>query len=120
MGPNSSPEERFTRRRAAMFTVITETTLKPGQEEDWDRAFQERITEASRQPGWLGVNLLIPTEDMNKRVVVGTWRSQGDWDRWHATDAFKQARPKLAAATKDDGQPRWYNVDTAKGQAAQA
>jgi heme-degrading monooxygenase HmoA len=103
-----------------MFTVITETTLKPGQEEDWDRAFQERITEASRQPGWLGVNLLIPTEDMNKRVVVGTWQSQGDWDRWHQTDAFQKSRPTLAAATKDDGQPHWYNVDTAKGQAAEA
>jgi heme-degrading monooxygenase HmoA len=103
-----------------MITVITETKLKPGQEAEWDRAFQARIAEVSKQPGWLGVDLLTPTDDQSKRVVVGTWRSQADWDRWHETEAFMQARPLLAAATKDDGKPQWFNVDVSQGQAATA
>ena len=102
-----------------MFTVITETQLNPGQEEQWDHAFQARIMNAGEQPGWLGIDVLIPTDDRSKRVVIGTWRSQEDWDRWHETDVFQQTRPLLAAATKSDGQPQWFNVGMSMIQAVQ-
>jgi len=55
-----------------MMTVITETTLKPGQEQEWDRAFEERLRAAKQQPGWVDTQLLIPEDEPNKRVVVGT------------------------------------------------
>ena|SRR6185437_751179 len=101
-----------------MITVITETQLIPGQEEQWDHAFMARMTQASKQPGWMGVELLIPTDDESKRVVVGTWRSQEDWDRWHKTAEFQQMCPLLAAATQNDGAPKWFEVDMSMAQPA--
>lgn len=98
-----------------MYTVITETTLKPGKEAEWDHAFQERVKSVSQQPGWMGVDLLTPDGDQTKRVVIGNWRSQEDWDHWHASDAFKQSRSQLGEATADDGEPRWYEVTLCQG-----
>lgn len=96
-----------------MITVITETVLKPGFEAQWDHAFHARIANASEQPGWVAVNLLTATDDPCKRVVIGTWNSREDWDRWHETELFQQTRPLLAAATAHEGQPQWFNIDMA-------
>jgi len=93
-----------------MMTVITETTLKPGQEQEWDRAFEERIGAAKGQPGWVDAQLLIPEDEPNKRIVVGTWRSRDDWERWHQTSTFQQTREPMNRSTADDGRPEWHQV----------
>ena len=93
-----------------MMTVITETTLEPGQEEAWDQAFQERLAAARQQPGWVGVQLLIPLDAPNRRVVVGTWESREAWEAWHGTDTFQRTRQRMNEAGQADGQERWFQV----------
>ena len=91
-------------------TVITETTLKSGQEATWDAAFKERLADARQQPGWVGLVLLIPEQQLQSRVVVGTWQSKQDWERWHTTEPFKRTRKTMDAATENHGEDRWFNV----------
>ncbi|HUZ01251.1 MAG TPA: antibiotic biosynthesis monooxygenase family protein [Thermomicrobiaceae bacterium] len=93
-----------------MITVITETTVKPGQEQEWDRAYQARIDDARRQPGWIDAQLLIPEGEQDRRVVVGTWRERSDWEQWHLTPVFRQTRGEMNAATRDDGQVHFYEL----------
>ena len=93
-----------------MMTVITETTLEVGQEPAWDNAFQERLAEAQKQPGWIGVQLLIPLDAPNKRVVVGTWESRADWEAWHATETFQRTRQQMNELNQSDGREQWYEV----------
>lgn len=95
-----------------MKTVITETTVKEGQEGAWDAAYRERLEDARRQPGFVGMELLIPEDQPRLRVVVGTWQSQAAWSAWHETDIFRRTRERMNAATTDDGTPRWYEVRT--------
>lgn len=95
-----------------MMTVITETTVASGKGQEWDQAFQARLKDAREQDGWVGMELLIPDDEPNKRVVVGTWESQEHWERWHETETFKQTRRTMDEATKEDGQERWYRVVT--------
>ncbi|MGA7670511.1 MAG: antibiotic biosynthesis monooxygenase [Nitrolancea sp.] len=95
-----------------MRAVITETTLKTGEQKAWDHAFEERSKAAANQPGLVGLSLLIPFDDERKRLVVGLWESEDDWHRWHETDAFKLTREKLDAATESEGKPRWHQVAT--------
>jgi heme-degrading monooxygenase HmoA len=95
-----------------MVTVITETTLQSGEGAAWDRAFQERLRHARTQPGWIGLELLIPQDDPNKRVVVGTWKCRDDWSIWHQTETFQRTREAMNAATKQDGDERWFDVVT--------
>lgn len=101
-----------------MMTVITETTLKPGQEQEWDRAFEERLRAAKQQPGWVDTQLLIPEDEPNKRIVVGTWRSRDDWERWHETPPFRQTREPLNRSSMDDGRPEWHKVQAREAMQA--
>ena len=93
-----------------MMTVITEIEIEPGQEPRWDEAFHQRFREASRQPGWVSVELLIPVDAPNKRVVVGTWQSRADWEAWHATEVFQRTRQEMNGVQQSGGQERWYEV----------
>ena len=93
-----------------MMTVITETTLEAGQEAEWDQAFQERLAAARQQPGWIGVQLLIPVDDPDRRVVVGTWESREAWEAWHQTDTFQRTRQRMNEADRADGRERWFQV----------
>lgn len=93
-----------------MMTVITEITLQEGQEPAWDEAFHERFRDAPNQPGWIDVELLIPADELNKRVVVGTWRSMADWEAWHETEVFKRTRERMDAVQGTSGPERWFEV----------
>ena len=93
-----------------MMTVITETSVRPGQESAWDEAFRTRAEDAQRQPGWIATQLLMPLDDKQKRVVVGTWQDRESWERWHTTEIFQKTRDQLNSATVDDGTERWFEV----------
>ena len=41
-----------------MMTVITETSVQPGQESAWDQAFKTRSEDARQQSGWVATQLL--------------------------------------------------------------
>jgi heme-degrading monooxygenase HmoA len=103
-----------------MKTVITETTVKAGQEQVWNEVYRRRLEDARRQPGFVGMELLIPEGEPNRRLVVGTWRSKDDWSAWHQTESFKQSRDAMNAATSDDGTPSWYDVETETYEQGQA
>jgi heme-degrading monooxygenase HmoA len=104
-----------------MITVITETTVKPGQETAWDRAYAERASDAQQQAGWVQLQLLVPEDEPRTRVVIGTWSDREAWKRWHETDTFKRTREALDAATDRHGEDRWYRVgEQEAGEAAGA
>lgn len=93
-----------------MMTVITEITIEPGQEPQWDGAFQERFQDAKNQPGWVSMQLLIPLDAPNTRVVVGTWHTRADWEAWHNAEAFQQTRQIMDAVKQTSSEDRWYEV----------
>jgi heme-degrading monooxygenase HmoA len=93
-----------------MMTVMTEVTIRPGLESDWDRVYRERAADAQRQDGWLDLRLLMPENEPRKRVVVGTWRDRASWERWHTTVDFERTSRELDAATEQHGEDRWFVV----------
>lgn len=96
-----------------MMTVMTETTLKEGMEPQWDAAYRRRAEAVADHDGWVGLQLLIPLDAPNKRVVLGTWETRADWEAWHGTDVFQETRDEMDAAEDAHGrQERWYEVVT--------
>lgn len=93
-----------------MMTVITEIEIKSGQEPQWDAAFRDRLEDAPNQPGWVAIELVIPLDAPNKRVVVGTWESRADWEAWHDTDVFKATRDRLNNIEQTKSDEMWYEV----------
>ena len=93
-----------------MLTVISETRVKPGRGHDWDAAYHVRAAGARTQPGWVDLHLLVPADDPQARVIVGTWRDRAAWQRWHDTDVFHRTREQLDAATEQAGEGQKWLV----------
>jgi heme-degrading monooxygenase HmoA len=93
-----------------MMTVITEITIEPGQEPKWDETFRTRYQDVKGQPGWLGMQLLIPLDAPNKRLVVGTWQTRADWEAWHNTKSFQKTRETMDSVKQSSSEDRWYEV----------
>src|SRR3954451_14346537 len=93
-----------------MMTVITEITIEPGGEPAWDEAFRERLADAPNQRGWIGLQLLIPLDAPNRRVVAGTWESRADWEAWHTTETFARTRERMDAVQQKSAMDRWFEV----------
>ena len=61
-----------------MMTIVTHVTLREGSETEWDAAMRTRLAAVRGRPGWIGTQLLIPSDGLHKRVIVGTWQTRAD------------------------------------------
>ena len=93
-----------------MMTVITRVSLKSGCEPEWDKAMQDRLDAAREQTGWVGGQMLTPTDGPNQRVIVGTWQSQADWKNWHEDPAFQETRQRMDELQDAPDQMEWFEV----------
>ena len=93
-----------------MMTVITRVSLVAGREPEWDEAFRERIESAREQRGWVSVQLCLPAERLDERVVIGTWETRADWEAWHTDEAFQRTRQRLDGLQAAPGEMTWYEV----------
>src|SRR5262245_31976142 len=93
-----------------MMTIVTHVMLKQGCEPEWDSAMHARLDAVRSRPGWLASQLLIPTDALNKRVIVGTWRTRADWEAWHTDPTFAQPRARLEGLEAAPRQEWWHEV----------
>jgi heme-degrading monooxygenase HmoA len=56
------------------------------------------------------VQLCIPAEAPNERVVIDTWETRADWEAWHATEVFEKTRAQMEGAESEDRREWWHEV----------
>jgi len=78
-----------------MMTVVAHIKIAQGQEPDWDAAMRERVVAAQEQRGFVSVQLCIPADALDERVVIGTWESRADWEAWHESEPFRITRERM-------------------------
>ncbi len=93
-----------------MMTVVTRVSLKEGTAPKWDAAMRERLAAARTRSGWVGAHLLMPVDELNGRVIIGTWRTRADWDAWHDDPAFRETREQLAGLEATPSRHEWHEV----------
>jgi heme-degrading monooxygenase HmoA len=93
-----------------MMTIVTHVKVKEGHEPAWDAAMRERIEAAREQPGFVAVQLCIPTDAMNERVIIGTWESRADWEAWHGSAEFARTREQLEEPDAKRRSEWWHEV----------
>jgi heme-degrading monooxygenase HmoA len=93
-----------------MMTIVTHTTLKQGREPEWDAAMRKRLDAARDQPGWIGGQLLLPLEHLDRRVIVGTWETRAAWEAWHQDPAWVEARAQLDDLEAGPSEQWWHEV----------
>ena len=60
--------------------------------------------------GWTHTQVLIPTDGMNKRVIIGTWQTRADWEAWHRDPVFADTRTRLDGLEAAPRQESWHEV----------
>jgi heme-degrading monooxygenase HmoA len=93
-----------------MKTIVTHVHLKPGAGRDWDAVMRKRLSAARMRPGWIGGQLLRPADNEDKRVIVGTWRTRADWDKWHHDPTFAETRQRLEGHENAPAEHWWHDV----------
>ena len=93
-----------------VMTIVTHVKIEPGKEPGWDEAFRRRVETAKAQPGWIAVQLAIPADAANERVVIGTWETRADWEAWHATDVFQDTRMLMEGVEVEERRDWWHEV----------
>ncbi|MBI3969639.1 MAG: antibiotic biosynthesis monooxygenase [Chloroflexi bacterium] len=93
-----------------MMTIVTHVRLQEGTEPEWDAAMRERLAAAKERQGWIGGQLLIPLDALDKRVIIGIWQTRADWEAWHADETFKETRQRLAGLEAKPAEHWWHEV----------
>jgi len=100
-----------THEEDPMVTIVTDIRLKKeGAEQQWDAVMRERLDLARSWPGWVGGQLLQPEHDPAKRLIVGTWQSRDDWEKWDEDPEFAHTREELQGLSTDTPQHAWHDV----------
>jgi heme-degrading monooxygenase HmoA len=93
-----------------MMTVVTHISIAEGQEPEWDAAMRERAAAAKKQAGFVSVQLCIPTEALDERVVIGSWETRADWEAWHESDSFGETRERMDRCEVERKGEWWHEV----------
>jgi heme-degrading monooxygenase HmoA len=93
-----------------MMTVVTHIEIAEGQEPDWDAAMRERVATAKQQAGFVSVQLCIPVDGLNERVVIGTWQTRADWEAWHESGIFVDTRERMDRCEVQRKGEWWHEV----------
>jgi heme-degrading monooxygenase HmoA len=56
-----------------MMTIVTHVHLKEEAGREWDAAMRARLSAAKKRRGWVGGQLLRPSDKPDRRVIIGTW-----------------------------------------------
>jgi heme-degrading monooxygenase HmoA len=93
-----------------MEMVITRVAVVPGSESEWETVMRDRMTAAQEADGWLAAYVVTPDDDPATRLIVGLWRSRGDWQAWHDADAFAETGTRLDGLEREPGTATWHQV----------
>ncbi len=93
-----------------MMTIVTHVHVKEGAEPEWDAAMRQRLEAAREKPGWVAAQLMLPLDNLSKRIIVGTWQTRADWEAWHQDPAFDETRKRLDGLEAGQPEQWWHEV----------
>jgi heme-degrading monooxygenase HmoA len=93
-----------------MMTIVTHVRIAEGQEPAWDAAMRDRLSAATAQSGFVSVQVGIPTDAPDERVVIGTWDTRADWEAWHETDSFRSTRQRMDTCEVERRGEWWHEI----------
>ena len=77
-----------------MILVMNRFTVTPGREKDFEEAFMGRAKLVESLPGFMGFDVLRPTEEGGVFVSMTRWASMADFENWTQSEAFKQGHSR--------------------------
>jgi heme-degrading monooxygenase HmoA len=90
---------------APVVVKINAITVPPGLGDEVARRFAERAGAVDGQPGFLGFELLRPTDDRGTWLVVTRWTDEDSFHAWVRSPAFADGHRAALQTAKDRPEP---------------
>ena len=81
--------------------ILIQRKIKPGKETDLNKAVRELRSEAIHAEGYISGETLCCIEDPSIHLVISTWRSLEDWNRWADSPERKAFEKKIDAMLEE-------------------
>ncbi len=79
-----------------MIRVIIERQIAQTLEDAYEIAAKNTLQKAIQAPGFISGESLKEVNNPNRRILLSTWRSVADWQRWVASEERKSVIAELA------------------------
>jgi len=92
-----------------MIRAMIERKVKAGK--DLSALLVElRVAAITRFPGYVGGETLVNTEDSTNIVVISTWRSIEDWERWAASEIRAKLYERIEPFIQEKPKVRTFHI----------
>lgn len=81
--------------------ILIQRKVKPGKETELNEAVRDLRSKAVDAEGYISAETLRSIEDPSLHLVVSTWKSAEDWDRWAASPQRKALQQKIDAVLEE-------------------
>ncbi len=85
-----------------MIRVIIERHIADGLAEHYDKAARATLKEAMNAHGFISGEALHNSFDPNHRVVLATYRTVSDWQRWASSEERKEMMEAISPMLQTD------------------
>lgn len=85
-----------------MIRVIIERHIADDLAEHYDKAARATLQQAMSAHGFISGEALHNADDPNHRVVIVTYRTIQDWQRWHSSDERKEMMEAITPMLMSD------------------
>lgn len=79
-----------------MIRVIIERHIAPTLEIPYEETAKRTLQKAVQASGFISGESLKNTTNPNHRVILSTWRSLQDWQRWYLSDERKEMLSEIS------------------------
>jgi heme-degrading monooxygenase HmoA len=75
--------------------ILIYRKIKPGKEKELSEAVRELRSKAIHAPGYISGETLRSIEDPSVHLVISSWKSIEDWNKWFNTPERKAFQEKM-------------------------
>jgi len=101
--------KKLLKRSMNMIRAMIERKAKAS--EDLSALLVElRVAAITRFPGYIGGETLVNTEDNNNIVVISTWRSIEDWERWATSETRAKLYERIEPLLQEKPKVRTFRI----------
>lgn len=79
-----------------MIRILIDRRIRDGAGAEYERGQRELRFEALRDPGYLTGETWRDLDDPHHYVVISTWRSRAEWERWAGGEARRRVLERVA------------------------
>ncbi|MBV0931966.1 antibiotic biosynthesis monooxygenase family protein [Marinobacterium weihaiense] len=79
-----------------MIRVLIERHVAEELSEHYEQASRETLQLAMQAPGFISGEALHDTADPRHRAILATYRSEHDWQLWHASEERRAMMDRIA------------------------